>query len=116
MIVRVLRASIATGRAADFHAFIEDVGLPNLLSSDGLIDVHVGLRAEGSQEIGLIVSVWRDWASLEAAVGPDPSRPYMIADEDGLLTDVNVEHFEALGVHPAEPDPSVVVAEALGTM
>jgi hypothetical protein len=40
----------------------------------------------------------------------------MIADEDGLLTDVNVEHFEALGVHPAEADPSVVVAEALGTM
>ena len=102
MIVRVLRVSIAAGRSADFHAFAVDVGLPSLLGRDGLLDVHIGLRSEGSQEIGLIVSVWRDWAALEAAIGPDPERPYLLNEMDGLITDTTVEHFEGLAIPQPE--------------
>jgi hypothetical protein len=105
MIVRVLRASIAPGRSADFHAFVIDAGLPSVVQRDGLLDVHVGLRTEGSQEIGIIISVWRDWAALESALGPDPNRPYLLLEADGLVTGATVEHFEGLEV-PLPSSPS----------
>ena len=44
----------------------------------------------------MIVTVWRDWASLTAALGDDPTRPYLLTLESGLVDEVTVEHFEAL--------------------
>ena len=76
MIIRVLQATIAPRRSADFHTFVVEQGLPRFREHDGLVDVYVGLRSEGSEDFGIIVSIWRDWDALAAAVGPDPLRPY----------------------------------------
>ena len=75
MIIRVLQATIAPRRSADFHTFVIEQGVPRFREHDGLIDVYVGLRSEGAEDIGIIVSVWRDWDAIAAAVGPDPLRP-----------------------------------------
>ena len=66
--------------------------------------LQVGLRSEGSQELGLIVTVWSDWASLEAAMGPDVTEPYQFDQLAGIVIDWTVEHFE--GVAVPLPDPS----------
>ena len=101
MIIRVLQATIAPRRSADFHAFVIEQGVPRFREHDGLIDVYVGLRSDGSEDTGIIVSVWRDWDALAAAVGPDPLRPYLLTPETGLVSSVQVLHFEAV-----EPLPS----------
>ncbi len=44
----------------------------------------------------MIVTAWRDWASLTAALGDDPARPYLLTLESGLVDEVTVEHFEGL--------------------
>jgi hypothetical protein len=96
MIIRVLQAIIVPRRSADFHRFVIEEGLPGLRAHDGLIDVYMGLRSEGREEIGVIVSVWRDWDALAEAVGPDPSRPYLLTPETGIVSSVQIMHFEAL--------------------
>ena len=96
MIIRVLQATIAPRRSADFHTFVIEQGVPRFREHDGLIDVYVGLRSEGAEDVGIIVSVWRDWDALAAAVGPDPLRPYLLTPETGLVSSVQVLHFEAV--------------------
>ncbi len=96
MIIRVLQATIAPRRSADFHTFVIEQGVPRFREHDGLIDVYVGLRSEGGEDVGIIVSVWRDWDALAAAVGPDPLRPYLLTPETGLVSSVQVLHFEAV--------------------
>jgi hypothetical protein len=96
MIIRVLQATIVPRRSADFHRFVIEEGLPGLRGHDGLIDVYMGLRSEGTEETGVIVSVWRDWDALADAVGPDPSRPYLLTPETGIVSSVQIMHFEAL--------------------
>ena len=96
MIIRVLQAAIAPRRSSDFHTFVVEQGLPGIRAHDGLIDVYMGLRSEGTADIGVIVSVWRDWEALEAAIGPDVTRPYLLTPETGLITSVQIMHFEAL--------------------
>lgn len=100
MIIRVLQATIAPRRSADFHAFVVEQALPRFREHDGLIDVYVGLRSDGSEDIGIVVSVWRDWDALAAAIGPDPLQPYLLTPETGLLSSVTVLHFEALDPLP----------------
>ena len=101
MIIRVLQATIAPRRSAEFHTFVIEQGLPRFREHDGLVDVYIGLRSEGSEDFGVIVSVWRDWDALAAAVGPDPLRPYLLTPETGLVSSVKVLHFEAVDPLPS---------------
>ena len=96
MIIRLVRARIAPGRSADFHAQVRDEGLPHLLAGPGLVGLHIGRRDEDGEELAVLVSVWRDWETLTSTLGEDATRPYLLTPESGLVTSVTVEHFEAL--------------------
>lgn len=96
MIIRLVRARIAPGRSADFHAQVRAEGLPHLLAGPGLVGLHIGRRDEDGEEIAILVSVWRDWETLTSTLGEDATRPYLLTLESGLVTSVTVEHFEAL--------------------
>ena len=72
MIIRVLQATIAPRRSADFHTFV----------------------------IEQCVSVWRDWDAIAAALGPDPLQPFLLTPETGLVSSVQVLHFEAVDPLP----------------
>ena len=100
MIIRVLQATIAPRRSADFHTFVIEQGVPRFRELDGLIDVYVGLRSDGSEDVGIIVSVWRDWDAIAAALGPDPLQPFLLTPETGLVSSVQVLHFEAVDPLP----------------
>jgi hypothetical protein len=102
MIVRVLSVRIAEGRGAEFHAFIRERGLPRIQEHPGLLSVNVGRRTEGSAELAIVVTVWRDWQAIEDALGPDPSQPYMLTPESGLAETATVEHFEAIDLPTIE--------------
>ena len=96
MIVRVLSVKIAQDRGAEFHAFIRETGLPRIQAHPGLVSVNVGRRADGPDEFAIVVTVWRDWEALTDALGPDPSKPYLLTPESGLAETATVEHFEAI--------------------
>lgn len=96
MIVRVLSVRIAKDRGAEFHAFIRERGLPRIQEHSGLVSVHVGRRTDGQQELAIVVTIWRDWQALTDALGPDPSKPYLLTPESGLAEAATVEHYEAI--------------------
>ena len=106
MIVRVLSVRIAQGRGAEFHAFVRERGLPRIQAHPGLVSAHVGRRTEGPEEFAIVVTIWTDWHAITEALGPDPSQPYMLTPESGLVETATVEHFEAIDLPPvlrAEP-------------
>jgi hypothetical protein len=89
-------------RGADFHAFIRERGLPRIQAHPGLVSAHVGRRTEGPDELAIVVTIWRDWDALTEALGPDPSQPYLLTPDTGLVAEARVEHFEAIDL-PAIP-------------
>jgi hypothetical protein len=101
MIVRVLNVRIAPNRGAEFHAFVRDHGLPRLQGHPGLVSLNVGRRSEEADEYAIVVTVWRDWDSLQDALGPDTSKPYLPTPEKGLVLSATVEHYEAIELAPA---------------
>jgi antibiotic biosynthesis monooxygenase (ABM) superfamily enzyme len=100
MIVRVLSVRIAPDRGAEFHAFVREHGLPRIQAHPGLISANVGRRTDGDDELAIVVTVWRDWEALTDALGPDPSLPYLLTPESGLVVTATVEHFEAIDLPP----------------
>jgi hypothetical protein len=107
MIVRVLSVRIAQDRGAEFHAFIRERGLPRIQAHPGLVSAHVGRRTEGPDEFAIVVTIWSDWHALTEALGPDPSQPYLLTPESGLVETATVEHFEAIDLPPkpqVDPD------------
>jgi len=101
MIVRVLSVKIAQGRGAEFHAFIREQGLPRIQVHPGLVSVHVGRRTDGHDEYAIVVTTWTDWHDLTEALG-DPSQPYMLTTESGLVETATVDHYEGIDL-PAMP-------------
>lgn len=102
MIVRVLSVRIAPGRGPEFHAFVREHGLPRIQSHPGLVSVYVARRTEGADELAIVVTMWRDWTSIVEALGPDPSQPYLLTPESGLVEEATVEHYEAIDL-PSPP-------------
>lgn len=100
MIVRVLSVRIAQGRGAEFHAFIRERGLPRIQAHPGLVSAHIGRRTDGHDEFAIVVTVWTDWHAITDALGPDPSQPYLLTPESGLVETATVEHFEAIDLPP----------------
>ena len=106
MIVRVLSVKIAQGRGAEFHAFIREQGLPRIQAHPGLVSAHVGRRTEAHDEFAIVVTTWTDWQALTEALG-DPSQPYMLTTQSGLVETAIVDHYEAIDLPPPprlEPD------------
>lgn len=113
MIIRVLSVQIEPDRGADFHEFIRERGLPRIQAHPGLISAHVGRRAEGQDELAIVVTIWQDWESLTDALGPDPSQPYLLTPSTGLVTSARVEHFEAIDLPPLKEEGPVESPEVL---
>jgi hypothetical protein len=107
MIIRVLSVQVAKDRGAEFHAFIRNQGLPRIQRHPGLLSVNVGRRTEGHEELAIVVTVWRDWEALTEALGPDPSVPYIVPPDTGLVSSAKVEHFEAIELPPIPKDEPV---------
>ncbi len=84
--------------------------------------VHVGRRTEGHDEFAIVVTTWTDWHALTEALGPDPSQPYLLTPESGLVETATVEHFEAIELPPrphlqpaAEGSDGLLVAPPIAT-
>jgi heme-degrading monooxygenase HmoA len=97
MIVRVFRARVRTGSAADFEVMLREQSIPLLAAADGLVSWWAG-RPLGETGEFVVVTVWRDLESLQDFAGPDWQREGVIpADELPLLEGTVLHHYEVLG-------------------
>jgi heme-degrading monooxygenase HmoA len=95
MIVRVYRAKIRPGKERIF----EEVALRSHLNvvkrQPGCLDVVMG-RTLGAQYEFVVVTKWKDLASLQNFAGRNWNKPVPLPDEQGLVEDSTVENYEVL--------------------
>jgi heme-degrading monooxygenase HmoA len=96
MIVRVFRARVRPGSAADFEVMLREQSIPLLKAADGLVSWWGG-RPLGETGEFVVVTVWRDLASLQEFAGPDWQREGVIPDELPLLEETVLHHYELFG-------------------
>jgi heme-degrading monooxygenase HmoA len=96
VIVRVFRARVRPGTAADFEVMLREQSIPLLRTADGLLSWWGG-RPLGQAGEFVVVTVWRDLESLKEFAGPDWQREGVIpADELPLLDETVLHHYELI--------------------
>lgn len=93
MIVRVFRARIREGRIEDFRQMVKEQSIPWLESAEGMLGYIPGEPyAEDDNEF-VMVTLWRDQASLEAFSGEDWANPVVTPDEAPLVEEMFAHHY-----------------------
>ncbi len=94
MIIRVYRARVKPGVHATYERLIREEAVPRMLASPGLISLHVGTPLEDPPQEFLLMSIWRDLASLRGFVGPRWRESFVLPGEAHLVAAAIVDHYE----------------------
>ena len=95
MIIRVYRAQAVPSRAAEVANVLRDAA-PLIRAADGCIRVEAGRRLVERTEEFVVVSLWRDLASIEAFGSGLVDEPFFPDRMVGLITGAFVERFEGI--------------------
>ena len=96
MIIRVFRPTIHSGKENEFETFLRDVAVPLVSQQSGLVTQHVGRPRSASSTEYLYVTVWDDVESIRAFAGERWQEAVIAPDEEHLLQDTWIEHYEAI--------------------
>jgi quinol monooxygenase YgiN len=97
MIVRVFRARVRSGAAADFESKLREESIPLVQAAGGVVSWWAGRPLAAAGEF-VMVTIWQDLESLKAFAGPDWQREGVIpADELPLLEETVLHHYEVIG-------------------
>jgi heme-degrading monooxygenase HmoA len=96
VIIRVFRPTIHPGKEAEFEAFLRETAVPLVSQQSGRVAQHVGRPREPSSTEYLYVTVWDDVASIRAFAGDRWQEAVIAPDEQHLLADTWIAHYEAL--------------------
>ena len=96
MIVRVFRPTIHPGKEVEFEAFLRDTAVPLVSQQAGLVAQHVGRSRDPSSTEYVFVTVWEDVGSIRAFVGERWQQAVITPDEQHLLKDTCIGHYEVL--------------------
>ena len=96
MIIRVFRARIRAGHVAEHEALMREVSIPLMERQAGLLACYTGRPAGSNTDEYVMVSLWRDIASIQTFVGDDWEQP-VIPDERevAIIAETSVDHYEA---------------------
>lgn len=95
MIIRLTRAGIRPEREAEAFAILRTF-TSGLARPDGMEALFLGRRTSARQDDLVAITVWRDMASLQAALGSGWHRASFLPELDPMLIDATVEHFESI--------------------
>ena len=101
VIIRVFRPTIHPGKEAEFESFLRETAVPLVSRQLGLIAQHVGGPRERSSAEYVYVTVWEDVDSIRAFAGEHWQEAVIAPDEEHLLRDTWIRHYEVL----LTPDP-----------
>jgi heme-degrading monooxygenase HmoA len=96
MIIRVFRPTIHAGKEREFDAFLRDTALPLVSQQSGLVAQHVGRPRDPSLTEYVYVTLWEDVESIRAFAGERWQKAVITADEEHLLKDTWIGHYDAL--------------------
>ena len=96
MVIRVFRARVQPGKQAAFERYFREVGLPRLRSQDGLIECYAGRPADQNPYEFVAVSIWRDVDALKTYVGQHWQDTSPTQEQEHLLREIFVHHYDAL--------------------
>jgi heme-degrading monooxygenase HmoA len=96
MIIRVFRPTIHPGREQEFEAFLADTAVPLVSKQAGLVAQHVGRPRDPSSTEYVYVTVWEDVEAIRAFAGERWQEAVITPDEEHLLKDTWIGHYEVL--------------------
>ena len=96
MIIRVFRPTIHPGKESEFESFLRETAVPLVSKQSGLVAQHVGRPHDRSSTEYVYVTVWEDVASIRAFAGERWQEAVIEPDEEHLLKDTWIGHYEAL--------------------
>jgi heme-degrading monooxygenase HmoA len=96
MIICVFRPTIHPGKQRKFEAFLRDTAVPLVSQQSGLVAHHVGRPRNRSSTEYVHVTVWEDVESIRAFAGERWQEAVITPDEEHLLKDTWIGHYEVL--------------------
>jgi len=96
MIVRVFRVITEPGKRGIFEKFFREKAVPLMKGTDGIEEITFGLPRPESPDEFCIVMIWRDLDALKAFVGEDWQTPHVHPDEEGIVLERHLHHYELL--------------------
>ncbi|GGH20675.1 hypothetical protein SAMN05444007_101437 [Cribrihabitans marinus] len=94
MIVRIFRAVIHDDKIPSFQNFMLETALPLMRAQPGLVSIQACLpRPETPNEFCLVM-VWESVESLAAFAGEDWRKPHVHPDEEGIVKERYLHHYE----------------------
>ena len=97
MIVRVYRAKAVPSRETEVANVLRET-TPLIRAANGCLHVEAGRRLVERTEEFVVVSLWRDLASIAAFGGGVVDEPFFPERMIGLITGALVEHFEGIEI------------------
>lgn len=94
MIIRVYRATAMPGRESEVAAELRR-SMVTVRAAEGCVRVEAGHRLLGRSLEFIVVSLWRDLASIEA-FGNGKDESFFPDRMAGLVSGAQVEHFEGI--------------------
>ena len=93
MIVRIFRAKIRKGQVSDFKRMVQEQSIPWLKNSEGMLGYFPGEPFGDNAQEFVMVTLWRDQASLQAFAGSDWDNPVVTEDEAPLVEAMFADHY-----------------------
>jgi DNA modification methylase len=97
MIVRVYRAKAVPSRETEVANVLRET-TPLIRAAKGCMKVEAGRRLVERTEEFVVVSLWRDLASIVVFGGGVVDEPFFPERMVGLITGALVEHFEGIEI------------------
>ncbi len=105
MIVRVFRARVRPGKQAEFEALVKKLSIPLVMRQKGLVSFYSGRPLGRSKDEFVMVTVWRDLASVKAFVGDDWESAVIPEEERPVLRETLVDHNEVIDASRGGREP-----------
>jgi heme-degrading monooxygenase HmoA len=102
VIIRVFRPTIYPGKESEFESFLRETAVPLVSRQSGLVAQHVGRPRDPSSTEYLYVTVWEDVESIRAFAGERWQEAVIAPDEEHLLKDTWIGHYDVLLIPDAE--------------
>ncbi len=94
MIVRVFRARVRPGKAAEFERLHRTQSLDLVRSQPGLVTWYAGRPVGSNRDEFVLVTIWRDLEALRAFAGDQIDHAIIPDDEFPLIAESHVQHYE----------------------
>jgi heme-degrading monooxygenase HmoA len=98
VIIRVFRPTIHPGKESEFESFLRDTAVPLVSQQPGLVAQHAGRPRDAWSTEYLYVTVWAHVDAIRAFAGERWQEAVIAPDEEHLLQDTWIAHYERLPI------------------